>query len=76
MCIYVDIYMIHWPWPNFHPPGCDGDYINPESKPYIHHLYMETYNELESLLKDGYIKSIGVSNMTIPKVNHTQIFNL
>ena len=65
---YIDIYMIHWAWPNFHPPGCTGDFINPESRPYVHELYMETYNQLQGLLQDGYIKSIGVSNMTIPKV--------
>ena len=20
---YLDLYFVHWPFPNFHPPGCD-----------------------------------------------------
>ncbi len=20
---YLDLYLVHWPFPNFHPPGCD-----------------------------------------------------
>merc|ERR1719473_1984399 len=23
---YLDMYLIHWPWPNYHPPGCQGDF--------------------------------------------------
>ena len=22
---YLDIYFVHWPFPNYHAPGCDGD---------------------------------------------------
>ena len=22
---YVDAYFVHWPFPNYHAPGCDGD---------------------------------------------------
>eukprot|EP01084_Bolivina_argentea_P178682 308816_1 len=65
---YIDIYMIHWAWPNFHPPGCDSDFINPTARPYIHELYMETYTELEKLFNMGAIKSVAVSNMTVPKM--------
>ena len=24
-CDYVDMYFIHWPFPNYHAPGCDVD---------------------------------------------------
>ena len=30
---YLDLYLIHWPFPNYHAPGCDGDARNPDSKP-------------------------------------------
>jgi diketogulonate reductase-like aldo/keto reductase len=65
---YLDLYLIHWPWPNYHPPGCQGDYINPESRHYVHKLYMETYRELEKAYEEGLVKNIGVSNMTVPKM--------
>jgi len=33
---YLDLYLVHWPFPNYHAPGCDGDARNPDSKPNIH----------------------------------------
>ena len=42
-CDYVDMYYIHWPFPNYHAPGCDVD-------------------------SKGKIRYIGISNMTIPKL--------
>ena len=33
---YLDLYLIHWPFPNFHPPGCDVSSRSPDAKPYIH----------------------------------------
>eukprot|EP00755_Sulcionema_specki_P012571 Sspe_Gene.51746::Locus_28707_Transcript_2_2_Confidence_0.667_Length_1252::g.51746::m.51746/K00002/AKR1A1, adh; alcohol dehydrogenase (NADP+) len=66
---YLDTYLIHWPWPNYHPPGCDGDFINPESRHYVHELYMETYHEIEKAHIDGLVRAgPGVSNMTVPKM--------
>lgn len=32
-CDYLDMYFIHWPFPNYHAPGCDVDSRNPDSKP-------------------------------------------
>ena len=26
---YLDAYFVHWPFPNYHAPGCDGDSRNP-----------------------------------------------
>ena len=31
---YVDAYFVHWPYPNYHAPGCDGDTRNPDSTPW------------------------------------------
>jgi len=25
---YLDMYVVHWPWPNFHAPGASGDAQN------------------------------------------------
>ena len=66
---YLDLYLVHWPFPNYHPPGCSVDSRSPDSKPYIHENYMKVWRQMEQLVKDGLVKSIGTSNMTIPKMN-------
>ena len=29
-CDYIDMFFIHWPFPNYHAPGCDVDSRNPD----------------------------------------------
>lgn len=65
---YLDLYLVHWPFPNYHAPGCDGDARNPDSKPYNHDEYMVVWRQMEQLVEMGLVKSIGTSNMTIPKM--------
>lgn len=65
---YVDLYLIHWPFPNFHEKGCDVDSRSPDAKGYIHENFMKTWRELEKLVEMGLVKHIGTSNMTIPKM--------
>ena len=67
-CDYVDMYFIHWPFPNYHAPGCDVDSRNPESKPFSVEEFMDTYRQCEALVEKGKIRYIGISNMTIPKL--------
>lgn len=65
---YLDLYMVHWPFPNFHPIGCDGDSRSPEATPYVHEKFMKTWRQMEQLVEMGLVKAIGTSNMTIPKM--------
>jgi len=65
---YLDLYLVHWPFPNYHPPKCDVNMRNPNAKPYIHDNYMSTWRQMESLVEKGLVKRIGTSNMTIPKL--------
>lgn len=65
---YIDLFFVHWPFPNFHPKGAPPDYHNKDAKPYIHEKYMETWYQMERLVKAGYVRYIGTSNMTIPKL--------
>jgi alcohol dehydrogenase (NADP+) len=65
---YLDLYLVHWPFPNYHAPGCDGDSLNPDSKPYIHEDYMVAWRQMEQLVEMGLVKNIGTSNMTISKM--------
>ena len=65
---YLDCYLVHWPFPNYHAPGCDGDTRNPLSRPYIHEEYMATWRAMEALVDMGLVRHIGVSNVTIPKL--------
>ncbi|WP_207655690.1 aldo/keto reductase [Vallitalea okinawensis] len=64
---YLDLYLLHWPFPNYHAPGCDGDSRNPDSKPFSKEEFMATWRQMERLLEMGLVKHIGTSNMTIPK---------
>ena len=65
---YLDLYVVHWPFPNFHAPGCDINSRSPDPRPYIHAQFMETWREMEKLVERGLVRHIGTSNMTIPKL--------
>lgn len=66
---YLDLYLIHWPFPNFHAPGVDVSSRDPHAVPYIHANYMRAWRQMEKLVEMGLVRSIGTSNMTIPKLN-------
>jgi len=65
---YLDAYLVHWPFPNFHPPGCDVTSRSPDARRYIHSEYMETWRQMERLVDMGLVRHIGTSNTTIPKL--------
>jgi diketogulonate reductase-like aldo/keto reductase len=65
---YLDLYLVHWPFLNFHPPGCDVTSRSPSARPYIHENYMKTWRKMEELVDMGLVLHIGTSNMTIPKL--------
>jgi alcohol dehydrogenase (NADP+) len=65
---YLDLYLVHWPFPNYHPPKCDVSSRSPNAKPYVHKNYMTTWRQMEKLVDIGLAKNIGTSNMTIPKL--------
>jgi diketogulonate reductase-like aldo/keto reductase len=65
---YLDLFLVHWPFPNHHAPGCDVSSRNPHAVPYIHENYMRTWRRMEELVRRGLVRHIGTSNMTIPKM--------
>ena len=65
---YLDMYLVHWPFPNHHPPGCDVSSRSGHAQPYIHENYMRTWRKMEELVDRGLVRHIGTSNMTIPKL--------
>ena len=65
---YLDFYFVHWPFPNYHAPGCDGDSRNPDSKPFSVEEFMSTWRQMERLVDMDLVKNIGMSSMTIPKL--------
>ena len=65
---YLDLYLVHWPFPNYHPPGCDVTARSAGASPYIHERYMATWRSMETLVAMGLVRHIGTSNMTVPKL--------
>lgn len=65
---YLDLFLVHWPFPNHHPPHCDVTQRNPNAVPYIHENYMRTWRSMEELVDRGLVRHIGTSNMTVPKM--------
>ena len=65
---YLDLYLVHWPFRNYHAPGVGPDSRDPNAKPYNHEEYMETWYQMERLVEAGLVRHIGTSNMTIPKM--------
>ncbi len=65
---FLNLYLIHWPFPNYHAPGVDVTSRDPHAKPYLHENYMKTWRQMEKLVEMGLVRHIGTSNMTIPKL--------
>ncbi|OPZ82159.1 MAG: 2,5-diketo-D-gluconic acid reductase A [bacterium ADurb.Bin429] len=65
---YLDLYLVHWPFPNFHPPKCDVTSRSADAQPYIHEQFMRTWRRMERLVEMGLVRHIGTSNVTIPKL--------
>jgi|TARA_B110000967_G_scaffold16934_1_gene16039 alcohol dehydrogenase (NADP+) len=61
---YLDMYLVHWPWPNYHEPGSAGDAVNAHAVPYIHEDFMKVWEKMTELKKSGKVKNIGTSNQT------------
>lgn len=64
---YLDLYLIHWPFPNWHAPGCDVTSRSPNARGFILEEYLQIWRQLEKLVALGLVRHIGVSNMTLPK---------
>jgi diketogulonate reductase-like aldo/keto reductase len=65
---YLDMYLVHWPFPNHHPPGASVESRSSHARPYIHDEFMTTWRQMEKLVDMGLVRHIGTSNMTVPKL--------
>jgi alcohol dehydrogenase (NADP+) len=65
---FLDMYLVHWPFPNHHDTGVDVGSRDPGAVPYIHENFMKTWRQMEELVERGLVRNIGTSNMTIPKL--------
>lgn len=65
---YIDAYFVHWPFPNYHAPGCDGDSRNENSRPFSVDEFMSCWRQMERLYDMGLVRHIAMSNMSVPKL--------
>jgi alcohol dehydrogenase (NADP+) len=65
---YLDLYLVHWPFPNYQPPGAPPEYRDPHAQPYIHEDLMKMWRQMETLVESGLVRHIGTSSWTIPKL--------
>lgn len=66
---YLDLFLVHWPFPNSHGKGVDAHARDPNAKPYLHDEFMQVWRQMEQLTKQGLVRHIGTSNMTMPKLS-------
>lgn len=64
---YLDLYLVHWPFPNYHTPGCDVNERDIKARPFFAQEYLKVWHQMEKLVDLGLVRAIGTSNMTIPK---------
>lgn len=55
---YLDLYFVHWPFPNFHATGVDVSSRDPHARPYIHEEFMKTWRQMERLVDMGLVGHI------------------
>jgi alcohol dehydrogenase (NADP+) len=66
---YLDLYLVHWPVPNYHPPKCSVTSRSPDARPFDINEYMKTWRQMEELVDAGLVRHIGTSNMTTAKLS-------
>ena len=66
---YLDLFLVHWPFPNSHGKGVDVHARDPHARPYVHSEFMQVWRQMEQLVELGLVRHIGTSNMTIPKLS-------
>ncbi|MGI4790216.1 MAG: aldo/keto reductase family protein, partial [Janthinobacterium lividum] len=66
---YLDLYLVHWPFPNSHGKGVDVHSRDPRAKAYIHSDFLAVWRQMEQLVETGLVRHIGTSNMTVPKLS-------
>jgi len=64
----IDLYFVHWPFSNYNAPGCSGDSRNPDSRPFSVEEFVNTWRQCEELVDEGLARYIGMSNMTVRKL--------
>jgi alcohol dehydrogenase (NADP+) len=65
---FLDLFLVHWPFPNAHAQGVDVSSRDPHARPYDHEEFMKVWRQMENLVSLGLVRHIGTSNMTIPKL--------
>ncbi len=65
---YLDLYLVHWPFPNHHAKGVDVTSRDHHAQPYLHESYLKTWQQMEKLVETGLVRHIGTSNMTVAKL--------
>ncbi|HSK69637.1 MAG TPA: aldo/keto reductase, partial [Candidatus Limnocylindria bacterium] len=65
---WLDAFLVHWPVPNALSPDAAKGIYTPESRPYVHVEFMDTLRGMEDLVREGLVRAIGVSNVTVGKL--------
>ncbi|MGN1377414.1 MAG: aldo/keto reductase, partial [Dorea sp.] len=50
---YLDVYMVHWPFPTYHAPGAHLEGRNPLAVPFSVEEYMGVWRQMEKLVDMG-----------------------
>ena len=66
---HLDLYLVHWPFPNTHTVGASIEERQGDAHPYIREAYMATWRQMEMLVERGLVRNIGTSNMSIAKLD-------
>lgn len=65
---HLDLFLVHWPFPNHHSVGADVSERNSTAQPYVHENYMVAWRQMEGLVERGLVRNIGTSNMSVAKL--------
>lgn len=65
----LDVVFVHWPFPNHHAAGVSVDSRDPHATPYDHGSFMRLWAALEGLVDEGVVTALGVSNVSIAKLD-------
>ena len=64
----IDLYFLHWPFPQSAVCQCDSGTPDMKSRTFSADSFLHTWRQMESLVDMGLVRYIGMSNMTIPKL--------